>query len=103
MVGNMFAGCDEAPGNKMYGADGSYYKEYVGSSTHKTSHVEGVAAMVPYRGSYQQVLTKLLEGLRSGCSYQGASNLKELQENAEFIRITGAGLRESNPHDVIIK
>jgi IMP dehydrogenase len=103
MVGNLFAGCDEAPGNRMYGADGSYYKEYVGSSTHKTSHVEGVAAMVPYRGSYQQVLTKLLEGLRSGCSYQGASNLGELKANAEFIKITSAGLRESHPHDVIIK
>ncbi|CAM6006084.1 unnamed protein product [Sphagnum balticum] len=103
MIGNMFAGCDEAPGNKIYGGDGSYYKEYVGSSTHKTSHVEGVAAMVPYRGSYQQVLTKLLEGLRSGMSYQNANNLEELRENAEFIRITSAGLRESHPHDVIIK
>lgn len=102
MVGNMFAGCEETPGRRVE-IDKVVYKEYVGSSTHKTNHVEGVAALVPTKGSYDSVLTKLLEGLRSGCSYQGAHNLEELKDNPAFIRITNAGLKESHPHDVIIK
>ena len=102
MVGNLFAGCEEAPGERRV-MGGTSYKEYVGSSTHKASHVEGVAAMVPYQGTYQQVLTKLLEGLRSGCSYQGASNLVDLRDNPKFVRITPAGLKESHPHDVILR
>lgn len=102
MVGNVFAGCEETPGKTMV-IDKIAYKEYVGSSTHKTNHIEGVAALVPCKGSYKSVLDKLLEGLRSGCSYQGASSLKELRDNPEFIRITNAGLKESHPHDVIIR
>lgn len=102
MVGNLFAGCEETPG-KTFSLDGRTYKEYVGSSTHKTSHIEGVAAMVPTKGKYEEVLNKLLEGLRSGCSYQGAHNLSELKDNPTFIRITNAGLKESHPHDVILK
>ena len=102
MVGNLFAGCEETPGKRIV-IDGISYKEYVGSSTHKTNHIEGVAALVPYKGTFQDILTKLLEGLRSGCSYQGSQNLEELKDNPAFIRITGAGLKESHPHDVIIK
>jgi IMP dehydrogenase len=100
MVGNVFAGCEETPGKTLV-IDKIAYKEYVGSSTHKTNHIEGVAALVPAKGSYHSVLTKMLEGLRSGCSYQGAHSLKELRDNPEFIRITNAGLKESHPHDVI--
>jgi IMP dehydrogenase/GMP reductase len=102
MVGNLFAGCVETPG-QVLSINGQSFKEYVGSSTHKTNHVEGVAAIVSAKGRFQDVLTKLLEGLRSGCSYQGANNLVELRDNPEFIRITNAGLRESHPHDVILK
>jgi IMP dehydrogenase len=102
MTGNLFSGCEEAFGKRMI-IDGVSYKEYVGSSTYKTNHIEGVAALVPTTGSYKSVLTKLLEGLRSGMSYQNAHNLKELQDNPEFVRITNAGLRESHPHDVILK
>lgn len=102
MVGNLFAGSDEAPGD-IINIDGRQYKEYVGSSTHKTNHIEGVAAMVPYKGSFAKIMTKLLEGLKSGCSYQGANNLIELKDNPVFIRITAAGLRESHPHDVHLK
>ena len=102
MVGNLFAGTDEAPG-EIVDMGGRSYKRYVGSSTHKTNHVEGVAAMVPYKGPVEHVLTKLIEGLRSGCSYQGAHNLTELKDNPVFMRITGAGLQESHPHDVILK
>lgn len=102
MVGNVFAGCEESPGKTLW-VDGVSYKEYAGSSTHKTNHVEGVVALVPSKGSYHNILTKLLEGVRSGCSYQGAHNLAELRDNPEFIRITNAGLRESHPHDVVVR
>lgn len=102
MAGNIFAGCLETPGRRVE-IDKIVYKEYVGSSTHKTNHIEGVAALVPTKGSYVSVLTTLLEGLTSGCSYQGAHNLEELKDNPVFIRITNAGLKESHPHDVIIK
>lgn len=101
MTGNFFAGCAETPGNIKY-INGKRYKEYSGSSTHKTKHVEGVKAHVEVKGSANEVLEKMLDGIRSGCSYQGAANLSELKENAEFIKITGAGMRESHPHDVII-
>lgn len=101
MIGNLFAGCEETPSEKMI-MDGVTYKKYVGSSTHKANHIEGIAALVPYSGSYQQVITKMLEGLRSGCSYQGAHTLKELQDNPVFVKITNAGLKESHPHDVVI-
>jgi IMP dehydrogenase len=102
MVGNVFAGCNETPGERRH-IKGVNYKEYKGSSTHKTNHIEGVSAWVPCTGTYEEILTKLLEGLRSGCSYQGANSLLELKDNPTFIRITSAGLRESHPHDVIIK
>jgi IMP dehydrogenase len=102
MVGNLFAGCEETPGKRLV-IDGISYKEYVGSSTHKSNHVEGVAALVPCKSSFKTILTKLEEGLRSGCSYQGAHSLAELQDNPQFIRITNAGLKESHPHDVLVK
>lgn len=102
MVGNIFAGCEETPG-EIVSMDGRSYKQYAGSSTHKANHVEGVIAMVPTKGSYESILVKLIEGLKSGCSYQGASNLIELRDNPEFIRITNAGLRESHPHDVTLR
>lgn len=102
MIGNMFAGCQETPGTSRI-VNGICYKEYVGSSTHKTNHIEGVSALVPCKGTYEDILTRMLEGLRSGCSYQGAENLEELKDNPAFIRITSAGLKESHPHDVIIK
>lgn len=102
MVGNLFAGTDEAPGELLHVGQHSY-KRYDGSSTHKTNHIEGVTAMVPYKGPAENVLTKLLEGVKSGCSYQGVDNLTDLKEVALFTRITGAGLKESHPHDVILK
>jgi IMP dehydrogenase len=61
---------------------------------------EGVEAVVPYRGTLGEVLHQLIGGLRSGLSYGGARNIRELQENAEFIEITPAGVRESGSHDV---
>ena len=55
---------------------------------------------MPYRGAVRDVLTQLVGGLRSGLSYGGATTISELQENAEFVRITQSGVRESGPHDV---
>jgi IMP dehydrogenase len=101
MAGNIFAGCSETPGETVI-MNGVSYKNYVGSSTHKANHIEGVAAMVPAKGRFNDILTKLLEGLSSGCSYQGVQNLLELKDNPTFIRITNAGLKESHPHSVIL-
>lgn len=100
MIGNLFAGCDEAPGETRI-INGRFVREYVGSSTHKANHVEGVAAWVPTTGTYKNILLKLSEGLRSGMSYQGANSLKQLKDSPTFIRITSAGLKESHPHDII--
>jgi IMP dehydrogenase len=61
---------------------------------------EGVEGLVPYKGSMADIIARLSGGLRSGLSYCGANNIAELQRNAEFIRITEAGFKESQPHDV---
>ena len=100
MAGNIFAGTEETPGTTLT-IDGKKYKEYVGSSTYKGTYIEGVAALVPQRGPVKLVMERLLEGVRSGCSYQGCNNLSELKEAPSFVRITSSGLRESHPHDVV--
>ena len=101
MVGNMFSGTDETPG-EILRINGVACKEYVGSSTHKTTHIEGVAALVPTKGSAKDVLDKLLQGIKSGCSYQGCYHINTLQVAPVFVKITHAGLRESHPHDVTV-
>ncbi len=70
MIGNLFAGTDEAPG-EIITSNGQRYKSYVGSSTHKQNHVEGVVALVHYKGSVRNIIQRLVEGIKSGCSYQG--------------------------------
>lgn len=99
MLGGMFARTHEAAGGVVE-LKGKKYKKYIGSSTHKDSRVEGVKSLVECSSSAVQLLTKLQEGLQSGCSYQNAFNLKELKEKADFIRITNAGWKESQIHDV---
>jgi IMP dehydrogenase len=101
MTGNMFAGCEEAPGS-IISVDGKMYKSYVGSSTHKTTRIEGVEAMVPLKKDFKSILTKMIEGIQSGCSYQNAHNLEELKDNPQFVKISSAGLKESHAHDVTI-
>lgn len=101
MAGNLFAGCMETPGD-IRTVNGRTYKDYVGSSTHKTNHIEGVQALVPTKGYFKDILKTLVENIQSGCSYQGVRNLNELKENPQLIRITNAGLKESHPHDVIL-
>jgi IMP dehydrogenase len=61
---------------------------------------EGVEAAVPYRGKAREVLTQLVGGLQSGMSYSGAHSIEDFQKKAIFMRMTGAGLKESGPHDV---
>jgi len=63
---------------------------------------EGVEGRVPYKGALGDTVFQLMGGLRSGMGYCGAENIRALQERAEFMRITSAGLRESHPHDIYI-
>jgi IMP dehydrogenase len=119
MVGSLLAGTDESPGAPIVRA-GRRYKVVRGMAS-LTANVdrrkleqgeelaegewsqvvpEGVEAIVPYRGSVIDILTQLVGGLRSGLSYAGANSIEELWANAEFIRITGAGMEESGSHDV---
>jgi IMP dehydrogenase len=105
MLGHLLAGTDEAPGN-IIKANDVLYKVYRGSASfgdkalrgEETRNVEGEEALVPYKGSVQRVVSGLLDGVRSGFSYGGASSIHELQEHAEFVEITAHGLAESLPH-----
>jgi IMP dehydrogenase len=98
MCGSLFAGCPEAPG-EIFEIEGKKYKKYVGSSTHKANHIEGVEALVECKEPFVTVLRKLLGGIASGLSYQGAHSLEGLHESPpEFVKITSAGWRESLPH-----
>ncbi|RME91584.1 MAG: IMP dehydrogenase [Anaerolineae bacterium] len=122
MIGSLFAGCEEAPGAPVL-RDGQKVKVVRGMASlgaamgrWAAEHAEdesaedpvdwskvvpeGVEAVVPYRGNVSEILYQLVGGLRSALSYGGAHNIRELQENAEFIEITPAGVRESGPHDV---
>ena len=102
MAGNVFAGTDESPG-EIVEIDGKRYKDYHGSSTHKTDRVEGVKALVPYRGPVNGVYKRIHEGLQSAASYTNSRNLTELKDNPQFVRITQAGWAESGPHHLIVK
>ena len=97
MLGSVLAGTDEAPGD-IITVDGSKYKTYAGSSTHKTNRIEGIAGLTPYKGSMNTILEIYKEGLQSCLSYQGCVNLTELRKDPEFVEITPAGLSESLPH-----
>lgn len=119
MAGSQFAGTDEAPGDLVI-QGGKQYKKYNGSASAEEKrkqlgrlgqerisgdyldHIEGVSALVPYKGPVEKVIAKLLAGIRSGFSYCGAANLDELHQKAEFVRISPQGLRKSNHHDVIL-
>jgi IMP dehydrogenase len=101
MIGNLFAGTDEAPGEIIH-FQGKQFKRYAGSSTHKQKHVEGVVGLVHYKGSVSAIALRLIEGIKSGCSYQGAKNLADLKADPHFVVISNAGLTESHPHSVIL-
>jgi IMP dehydrogenase len=101
MLGNLLAGTEQAPGDKLV-INNQIYKQYAGSSTHKATNVEGVSGYVPYRGDVKEVIARLMGGIRSGCSYQGVNNLEDLKLNPEFVEISNAGIVESKPHDIIL-
>ncbi|NLZ47938.1 MAG: IMP dehydrogenase [Clostridiales bacterium] len=117
MMGSMFAGCEEAPGEiEIY--QGRSYKVYRGMGSigamncgskdryfqegNKKLVPEGVEGRVPYKGAVSETIYQLIGGLRSGMGYLGAENLKVLTETATFVVQSSAGLRESHPHDIVI-
>ncbi|HKJ82905.1 MAG TPA: IMP dehydrogenase [Mariprofundaceae bacterium] len=120
MLGSMFAGTDEAPGEKIL-YQGRTYKTYRGMGSvgamkkgSKDRYFqgdvdeamklvpEGIEGRVPYKGSLADILHQLLGGLRAAMGYSGCATVDEMHEHAKFVRITGAGLRESHVHDVTI-
>ncbi|MEO9307693.1 IMP dehydrogenase [Nitrosotalea sinensis] len=119
MVGSLLGGTDESPGSFMM-KNGKRYKIYrgmasfyaaLGRKSKETSNAsmvedlndyvaEGVEAMVPYKGSVTDIIKQLTGGIRSGLSYCGANTIPQMQQNAEFIKMSTAGYAESQPHDV---
>ena len=122
MIGNLFAGTDESPGElvlyqgrsyKVYRGmgsleamkekEGSRDRYFQGDVENESKLVpEGIEGRVPYRGSLSVAIQQLIGGLKAGMGYVGAKTISELQERAKFVRITSSGLRESHVHDVII-
>ncbi len=117
MVGSLVAGCEESPGEtELY--QGRQFKVYRGMGSlgamaqgsrdryfqedNKKLVPEGVEGRVPYKGPLSDTVYQLMGGLRSGMGYCGCHNIEELQAKSQFVRITGAGLRESHPHDISI-
>jgi len=120
MIGGLFAGTEESPGESIL-FQGRRYKSYRGmgsieamkkgskdryyqSETIEDDKLvpEGIVGRVPYKGSLSVNIFQLIGGLRSGMGYVGCQTIDELREKARFIKITTAGLRESHVHDVII-
>jgi IMP dehydrogenase len=120
MIGSLFAGTEEAPGEvilyqgrsfKMYRGMGSIgamregsRDRYAQEQTEVESKLvpEGIEGRVPYRGTLAEMVTQLVGGLRSGMGYTGCGTISEFQEKTRFLRVTPAGLRESHVHDVVI-
>ena len=117
MMGNLFAGTEESPGEseiyqgrrfKVYRGMGSLGAMQRGSKDRYFQEdanklvPEGVEGRVPYKGPLSDTVFQLIEGLKHGMGYCGTNSIEELKTNAKFIRITGAGLKESHPHDIYI-
>ena len=117
MLGSLLAGCDESPGEfeifqgrrfKVYRGMGSIAAMECGSKDRyfqtgsKKLVPEGVEGRVPYKGPVSDTIFQILGGLRSGMGYCGTKTIPLLKENGKFVRITGAGLKESHPHDIYI-
>jgi IMP dehydrogenase len=120
MMGSMFAGTDEAPGEVIL-YQGRSYKTYrgmgsvgamvkgsadryfqAGVSQSNKLVPEGIEGRVPYKGSVGAVIHQMVGGLRAGMGYTGAANIAEMKDKSQFVRMTGAGYRESHVHDVTI-
>ena len=117
MMGSLFAGCDESPGDteiyqgrkfKVYRGMGSIAAMEQGSkdryfqSGSKKLVPEGVEGRVPYKGPLSETIFQLLGGLRAGMGYCGSASIEELKRKGQFVKISSAGLRESHPHDISI-
>jgi IMP dehydrogenase len=131
MIGSLFAGTDESPGElilyqgrtfKSYRGMGSlgamaqgsserYFQNTdgdsstaIGEESNRLAKLvpEGIEGRVPYRGSVSMIVGQMVGGLRSGMGYCGCANIPELLQKTRFVRISGAGLRESHVHDVMI-
>lgn len=117
MIGSILAGCEESPGeSEIY--QGRRFKVYRGMGSLGAMAIggrdryfqegsrklvpEGVEGRVPYKGSTSDTIFQLIGGLKSGMGYCGCHTVDELQRNGRFVRITGAGLKESHPHDISI-
>ena len=117
MIGSLLAGCEESPGEtEIY--QGRQFKTYRGmgslaamnhgskdryfQESNKKLVPEGVEGRVPYKGTTSDTIYQLMGGLRAGMGYTGCHTIEELQQNAQFMQITAAGLRESHPHDIYI-
>ncbi|MCH4165597.1 MAG: IMP dehydrogenase [Lentilactobacillus diolivorans] len=122
MLGSVLAGTEEAPGD-VYEQNGKKYKSYRGmgsvaamSQQHGSSDryfqggvneanklvPEGIEGEVEYKGSINDIVFQMVGGLRSGMGYTGSATIKDMNDNAQFVEISNAGLRESHPHDIII-
>lgn len=119
MIGNLFAGTDEAPGEivlyqgrtyKVYRGMGSIEAMKKGSKDRYAQDEmiesklvpEGIEGRVPYRGGINSIVYQLVGGLKAGMGYTGSASIEELKKNARFVKLTNAALRESHVHDVII-
>lgn len=120
MIGNLFAGTEESPGEKIY-LGGRSFKVYRGmGSLSAMQHgskdryfqegekdlqklvPEGIEGRVPYRGKLSEAVYQMVGGLKAAMGYCGTKNIEELQKKGQFVKITGAGLMESHPHDIVI-
>ena len=117
MLGSLFAGCEESPGEmeiyqgrnfKVYRGMGSLGAMACGSKDRyfqqnsKKLVPEGVEGRVPYKGAASETVYQLVGGIRAGMGYLGCETIEELHDKAQFVKITGAGLIESHPHDIYI-
>jgi IMP dehydrogenase len=120
MIGGLFAGVDESPGEKVL-YEGRSYKLYRGMGSIEAMKQgskdryfqdaeddiqklvpEGIEGRVPYKGPLGDTIYQMVGGLRAAMGYCGAKSVTEMQRKAQFIRMTDAGLRESHPHDILI-
>ena len=117
MLGSLLAGCEESPSeNEIY--QGRQFKVYRGMGSlgamakgskdryfqqnNKKLVPEGVEGRVPYKGMVADTIYQMMGGLRAGMGYVGCGTIEEMHEKAQFVKITGAGLKESHPHDIYI-
>ena len=106
MMGSIFAGCKQTPGQVWRNEKEEMIKTYRGMASSSAQsdfgiediNEEGIALTVKYKGNIDHIISRLVKGLKSGMSYSGARTIKELQSSPEFVRMTTNGYHESKPH-----